>query len=132
MVAPACNPVEQSTAPSIEASVDTDYSSTATTTTSTTPSTPSSPTPSQAPLSFQGRRINLSKNGQCTHLTMTRMYTTEYRCMLCGHHSATGWLFRCTQDRELMLEDGMERGYTVSQGNMLITGGTMEVIKCLI
>ena len=57
---------------------------------------------------------------------MTRMYSTEYRCMLCGHYPRTGWLFRCTQDRELMLEDDLERGYAVSQTNVLITRSAID------
>ncbi|KAK7936673.1 uncharacterized protein PG986_015111 [Apiospora aurea] len=39
----------------------------------------------------------------CTHTTMTRLYEPNF-----------GWLYRCTQDREFMLEDQMEKGLPVS------------------
>ncbi|PMD59238.1 uncharacterized protein K444DRAFT_591416 [Hyaloscypha bicolor E] len=48
-------------------------------------------------------------NGQCTHLTMTRLYTSEYRCSICLRIGSMGWVYRCTQDRELLLEEDMER-----------------------
>jgi len=106
------NSAESLTTPLSDVSINTDVSF-------TTPTAPALPTPlipPQAPFTFQPRRVAQTKpkNGQCTHLTMTRMYSTEYRCMLCGHHSSNGWLFRCIQDRELMLEDDLERGYAVS------------------
>jgi hypothetical protein len=50
-----------------------------------------------------------SGNGQCTHLTMTRLYTNEYRCSICLRIGSMGWVYRCTQDRELLLEENMER-----------------------
>jgi hypothetical protein len=53
-------------------------------------------------------------NGQCTHLTMTRMYTNEFRCVLCLRTGSMGWIYRCTQDRELLIEDDMDRGSEVS------------------
>jgi hypothetical protein len=53
-------------------------------------------------------------NGQCTHLTMTRLYTTEFRCSLCLRVGSMGWIYRCTQDRDLLIEDDMERGNQVS------------------
>lgn len=53
-------------------------------------------------------------NGQCTHLTMTRLYTTEFRCSLCLRVGSMGWIYRCTQDRDLLIEDDMERGNEVS------------------
>ncbi len=52
-------------------------------------------------------------NGQCTHLTMTRLYTTEFRCSLCLRVGSMGWIYRCTQDRNLLIEDDMERGNEV-------------------
>ncbi|ORY68418.1 uncharacterized protein BCR38DRAFT_471985 [Pseudomassariella vexata] len=42
-------------------------------------------------------------NPACTHLTMTRMYEPNF-----------GWLYRCTQDREQMIEDAMRKGHIVS------------------
>jgi hypothetical protein len=53
-------------------------------------------------------------NGQCTHLTMTRLYTKEFRCVLCLRTGSMGWVYRCSQDRELLIEDDMERGNEVS------------------
>lgn len=53
-------------------------------------------------------------NGQCTHLTTTRLYTNEFRCALCLHEGSFGWLYRCTQDRELLLDEDMENGFEVS------------------
>ena len=47
---------------------------------------------------------------QCTHLTMTRLYSTEFRCQICLHHDPLGWIYRCDQDRELLLEDNIDRG----------------------
>ncbi|KAE9370370.1 hypothetical protein N431DRAFT_509478 [Stipitochalara longipes BDJ] len=49
-------------------------------------------------------------NGACTHLTMTRLYTNEYRCSMCLRIGSMGWIYRCTQDRELLIEEDMEHG----------------------
>lgn len=59
-------------------------------------------------------RYMKANNGQCTHLTMTRLYTTDYRCCICLQVGSMGWVYRCTQDRELLLENDMERGDEVS------------------
>jgi len=53
-------------------------------------------------------------NGACTHLTMTRLYTDEYRCSMCLRIGPLGWVYRCTQDRELLIEEDMENGNEVS------------------
>lgn len=53
-------------------------------------------------------------NGQCTHLTTTRLYTEDFRCALCLRVGSFGWLYRCTQDRELLLDEDMENGFEVS------------------
>ena len=53
-------------------------------------------------------------NGACTHLTMTRLYTDEYRCSMCLRTGPLGWVYRCTQDRELLIEEDMENGNEVS------------------
>ena len=45
---------------------------------------------------------------------MTRLYTSEFRCGVCFRISTTGWVYRCTQDRELLIEDDAERGEAVS------------------
>jgi hypothetical protein len=50
---------------------------------------------------------------QCTHLTVTRLYTKEFRCSVCFREGPAGWLWRCIQDRELLLEEDMERGFEV-------------------
>jgi hypothetical protein len=53
-------------------------------------------------------------NTQCTHMTVTRLYTQELCCSTCLRVPPLGWLYRCTQDRELLLEDDLERGIAVS------------------
>jgi hypothetical protein len=40
---------------------------------------------------------------------MTRIYTDEFRCAICLQPGTMGWLYRCTQDRELLIEDDLER-----------------------
>jgi hypothetical protein len=55
-----------------------------------------------------------ANNMHCTHMTVTRLYTKEFRCSSCLRVAPLGWLYRCTQDRELLLEDDMERGVAVS------------------
>ncbi|KAF4634540.1 hypothetical protein G7Y89_g3569 [Cudoniella acicularis] len=42
---------------------------------------------------------------------MTRLYTDEFRCSVCFREGSLGWLWRCTQDRELLLEDDLDRGF---------------------
>ncbi len=54
-------------------------------------------------------------NGQCTHLTMTRLFTEDFCCAVCLQVGTFGWLYRCTQDRELLLEEDIENGFEVSQ-----------------
>lgn len=44
---------------------------------------------------------------------MTRIYNESFRCSICLQPGAMGWLYRCTQDRELILEDDMEHKYVV-------------------
>ncbi|KAM5353899.1 hypothetical protein ACJ41O_000549 [Fusarium nematophilum] len=49
---------------------------------------------------------------QCTHLTMTRVYDKDAVCSSCGQPGQYGWLFHCTQDREIELEKELkEEGY---------------------
>jgi hypothetical protein len=50
---------------------------------------------------------------QCTHLTMTRLYGRDILCQVCLREGSFGWVYRCTQDRELLLEDEMERDLEV-------------------
>jgi hypothetical protein len=66
------------------------------------------------PFTASQQRNFAPKNGSCTHLTMTRLYTTDFRCAICYQVSAVGWVYRCTQDRELTLEDEFEKGYEVN------------------
>jgi hypothetical protein len=49
-----------------------------------------------------------TREGQCTHITMTRIYTEDFRCAICLEPGSMGWLYRCTQDRELLIEDDLE------------------------
>ena len=73
--------------------------------------------PSQSISSFsfapRQRLIMAPKNAQCTHLTMTRLYTTEFRCGICLRLASMGWVYRCTQDREILIEEDVERGEAV-------------------
>lgn len=66
-----------------------------------------------------------SRNGTCTHLTMTRLYTDEFRCLICLRMSSMGWVWRCTQDRDMMLEDEANfkdvRGSFQFHWNLLLT-----------
>ncbi|RDW94732.1 hypothetical protein BP5796_00495 [Coleophoma crateriformis] len=48
-------------------------------------------------------------NGACTHLTMTRLYTDTFRCQGCLKLGSMGWVYKCTQDQELILEDLIEK-----------------------
>ena len=54
------------------------------------------------------------KHHQCTHHIMTRLYTTEFHCSLCSEAGQFGWVYRCAQDRELLMDDEWERGFPVS------------------
>ncbi|KAG4030937.1 hypothetical protein MFRU_010g00670 [Monilinia fructicola] len=57
------------------------------------------------------RAAHVTRNVQCTHLTTTRLFTKEFRCGTCFREGSFGWVWRCTQDRELMLEDDMDHGH---------------------
>ena len=45
----------------------------------------------------------------CTHLTMTRLFTSS-PCHMCRRLPPWGWLYCCTQDKELSLAEGIEKG----------------------
>ncbi|CAG8950159.1 hypothetical protein HYFRA_00008396 [Hymenoscyphus fraxineus] len=60
--------------------------------------------------------------GACTHLTVTRYYTTHYRCCICTRLGSFGWLYRCTQDRELMLEENNKRFGSTDEGISAMLG----------
>jgi len=49
-----------------------------------------------------------------THTTMVRLYTTELQCQVCFRPSSLGFLYRCTEDRELVMEADFENGTLVS------------------
>jgi hypothetical protein len=74
----------------------------------TTPQRTTMPTFTASPTHIPRHSMRFG-NGQCTHLTMTRLYTAEYRCSICLRIGSMGWVYICTQDRELLLEEDMER-----------------------
>ncbi|KAH8668005.1 hypothetical protein BGZ60DRAFT_528346 [Tricladium varicosporioides] len=49
---------------------------------------------------------------------MTRLYTKDFRCASCARVGSFGWLYRCTQDRELLLEDDYEQGHVQNFDNL--------------
>ncbi|CAL3966406.1 unnamed protein product [Diplocarpon coronariae] len=58
-----------------------------------------------------GRRTQRSGgNTACTHHTVVRLYTNQHHCAICTRSGGYGWIYRCTQDQELLLENEMETG----------------------
>jgi len=55
----------------------------------------------------------MSRNGQCTHHTMTRIYNPNFNCAICLKPGPFGWLYRCIQDRELIIEQNLKAGNQV-------------------
>ncbi|KAK1769055.1 hypothetical protein QBC33DRAFT_339582 [Phialemonium atrogriseum] len=51
---------------------------------------------------------------RCGHISMTRLYHTPFRCQNCQNRGVFGWLYRCTQDREVILRDMKSRGGRVT------------------
>ncbi|PHH59350.1 hypothetical protein CDD81_3354 [Ophiocordyceps australis] len=47
---------------------------------------------------------------QCTHLTVARVYDPMLLCLACHRPGPNGWVYRCTQDREDMIEHAICRG----------------------
>lgn len=47
---------------------------------------------------------------QCTHATMTRIYSPTLLCSSCRYPGPSGWLYQCTQDREDLIEDAVKQG----------------------
>ena len=86
--------------------------------------------PSVSSFSFTQRQnlVMAPKNAQCTHLTMTRLYTSEFRCGVCFRPASMGWVYRCTQDRELLIEEEIEHGEPVST-KRIIHSGWMIVLQ---
>ncbi|CAG9993585.1 unnamed protein product [Clonostachys byssicola] len=46
----------------------------------------------------------------CTHLTMTRLHGFEFLCDACRRPGPFGWVYCCTQDREVMIESAVAAG----------------------
>lgn len=44
---------------------------------------------------------------------MTRLYGTDFLCESCHRPGPFGWVYRCTQDREELIEEAVARGFTV-------------------
>ncbi|CAM1510170.1 Fc.00g005050.m01.CDS01 [Cosmosporella sp. VM-42] len=59
-----------------------------------------------------GSQSRLPFTPQCTHLTMTRLYGLDYVCEACHRPGPFGWVYRCTQDRDDLIEHAAQRGYT--------------------
>jgi hypothetical protein len=73
----------------------------------------SNPVPLAVPRSI----FNTSRpfKGHCSHLTMARAYCNDYVCDTCHRPGGFGWLYECTEQKELILEDDYRRrGYNVS------------------
>ncbi|KAL7818008.1 hypothetical protein V8C44DRAFT_210431 [Trichoderma aethiopicum] len=51
---------------------------------------------------------------QCTHATMTRIYSPSLLCSHCHYPGPSGWLYQCTQDREDLIEHAVARGEFIS------------------
>ncbi|CAH0044118.1 unnamed protein product [Clonostachys solani] len=51
----------------------------------------------------------------CTHLTMTRLYGFEFVCDACRRPGPFGWVYCCTQDREVMIESAVAAGCPIKQ-----------------
>ncbi|KAH6976091.1 hypothetical protein BKA56DRAFT_674595 [Ilyonectria sp. MPI-CAGE-AT-0026] len=61
-----------------------------------------------------GRQSRLGFQPQCTHLTMTRLYGVDFICESCHRPGSFGWVYRCTQDRDELIEQAASRGYTTA------------------
>ncbi|KAL8371230.1 hypothetical protein RB595_001192 [Gaeumannomyces hyphopodioides] len=77
--------------------------------------TPSRPPPPSPPpestsrpgltASSSGRRVAPRRSHECTHTILVRMYSRHHTCESCSRSSPEGYVFRCAQDRELILAD---------------------------
>ncbi|KAK0637371.1 hypothetical protein B0T17DRAFT_628210 [Bombardia bombarda] len=76
---------------------------------SPTPTRTSRPAPA-APPPPSGRRWV----PRCSHSTMTRLYQTTYKCEICRHSGQFGWLWRCTMDRDPLIMDAKDQGYSIN------------------
>lgn len=50
---------------------------------------------------------------QCTHITMSRVYGPELICDHCRRPGQFGWVYRCSQDREDVIDYALAQGYPV-------------------
>ncbi|KAL8360654.1 hypothetical protein RB601_007114 [Gaeumannomyces tritici] len=60
--------------------------------------------------SSSGRRVAPRRFHECTHTTLVRMYSRRHACESCSRLSPEGYVFRCVQDRELILADRTRHG----------------------
>lgn len=44
---------------------------------------------------------------------MTRVYGFRFTCDVCRRPGPWGWVYRCTQDRDDMIEHSAKQGYSV-------------------
>lgn len=68
------------------------------------------PSTTSSTLNAPHKRLQPRFRPQCTHLTMTRLYGFEFVCDSCRHHGNFGWVYRCTQDREDVIEEAIDVG----------------------
>lgn len=50
---------------------------------------------------------------QCTHISMSRFYGPDLICDYCRRPGQFGWVYRCSQDREEVIDLALSRGYPV-------------------
>jgi hypothetical protein len=55
---------------------------------------------------------------QCTHITMSRLYGHDLICDYCRRPGQFGWVYRCSQDREDVIEFALSQGYPVLSPSM--------------
>ncbi|UKZ68440.1 uncharacterized protein TrAtP1_009476 [Trichoderma atroviride] len=55
---------------------------------------------------------------QCTHATMTRIYSPTLLCSSCRYPGPSGWLYQCTQDREDLIEHAVKQGEFVNMDHI--------------
>lgn len=50
---------------------------------------------------------------KCTHTSMVRLYHVDFRCWDCQLLSPFGWIYRCSEDREVILHEAKRNGIKV-------------------
>jgi hypothetical protein len=87
------------------------------------PKIPYAQTASPTPNKGKGKETNVPMSTfnthrawqpRCNHITMSRVYHVGFRCEHCHRHGSLGWLYRCTQDREILIQDVYEHGGNVA------------------